>query len=396
MRFSKVARRINIAIFLQYKFLCCAVRGGSIFIVQKCIKKLSFFDGIWYNTNKSKIEIQKESERVRCEPVTLAFPELETRVKLLGRAAFTEQGIACDWSASGIAFTVFCGGTISVDMDASSNRNTFFRLYIDGTEAAERFSLMEKKTYILAEALPEGEHSVMLIRDTAVHFRTCFIRGITLNCDPSTLRPMPDAGLLIDFIGTSITCGSGTLDLDLEARYNNESATRAFSFLTAQALNADWIFSSKGTMGVAREVVEKDVAFNLRTLYDSAYGYRDPEPRYVWRRHPDLTVMDIGPNDRVTEEEFIDAVLEFIGHIRELHPRCAILILHGFGTADKYKAAYPEIVARLGGEAGRIWECFTPVGKGAYDGIHPTVEQHRINADVVIRFFRENILSKIG
>ena len=336
-------------------------------------------------------------EVVRTE-TTITAAELEGKVKLLGRASFTDRGLACDWSASGFSFIVNCEGDISAEVDAGLNvlsRNIHFRLYIDGVESERRFSFTKKGSYPIARGLEPGEHTISFVRDTAVHNYDMFFQSITMTCDASTLHAAPDAELYIDFIGTSLTCGSGCLDVDSTIKANNESATRAFSFLTAQALGADWIFSSRGSMGVTQIVEEDGVQFNLRTLYDSAYGYREPETKYQWTRHPDIEIMDVGPNDKVSPKEFMDATVEFVEHIREVHPDCAIVFVHGFGSSDKYYDYYPQIVERLGGEANLVWECFTPVGAGANDGIHPTVEQHKTDAEVIVKFLQDNVLDKI-
>ena len=71
------------------------------------------------------------------EPIPVVYAQTDLTLferpelfKLLGRAEITDQGLICDWPASGIEFEVNCQGTLT--MDCRMVRNAYYEIYVDG------------------------------------------------------------------------------------------------------------------------------------------------------------------------------------------------------------------------------------------------------------------------
>lgn len=332
-------------------------------------------------------------KEVRRTLTTISAAELNGRIKLFGRTAIVDRGISCDFSASGFEFKVNCEGDITFHVTSNSTSNTYFRAYLDGVESERRYAITRDFDMPVFKAVEPGEHTISFIRDTSVADRDVFIEGITMTCDPATIEATPDKELLIEFVGTSNTCASGVLCIDTTTNSNNEAATRGYAYLTARALDTDWMLTCKGGIGVAKEVKNGRNTLNLRQLYDTAYGFRDPDTPYQWTRHPDIVVLEVGPNDKLVGDAFVDVCLEMVDHVRTLHPDCKILFLHA-EESTKHTKDYPVILEKLGGSANKIWDCTTPnEGRSALDGIHRNVEQNQACGEFVTAFIRDNLLS---
>ena len=136
----------------------------------------------------------------------------------------------------------------------------------------------------------------------------------------------------IEFIGDSITCGYG-----LEGTWNvdsfctsQERPDKAYAFLTARALNADFMLCSWSGIGITSNYVDPETVMLPETqwLMPGVWPYTDKsgelrlkrEP-HVWDEQkfsPDIVVINLGTNDASWVRGIEDRRLAYVSGLRQL------------------------------------------------------------------------------
>ena len=346
---------------------------------------------------------------------TIPSEQLEGKVKLIGKAAFTDEGIATDWAGSGFEFEAQCSGNVTVHVTADfshyASTKSIYRIFVDGVAQEDRVTIDHTGDYLIAVGLSEGTHTITMRRETDSFNIDLFVDSITMRCIPASIKATADKDMLIEFIGTSITSGAACLGTN--GGYAEYSATRAYPTVVCDMLGADETRSSRGSMGIIATVkAGTSQGLSFPTYYPLAYAYRDLETQYVYSREPDIICMDIGPNDSkgmineslgTTYEAadippmFRTAAVNFIKQVRTLHPNAKIVIVHGMMSAANHIDDYDPIIATLADEG--ITGVFhvqckngTSDAAGSGAGGHPNVAEHAYIANTLAHFIDETVI----
>ncbi len=338
----------------------------------------------------------------------LSDEEVAANLKLIGRTEVTEKGIVPHTTASGIAFYSDCSGDITLEVFGSKNLfdAQYFIVYVDG-EIYNRVELNHRvknrtvtDTLTLAEDLEPGMHRIEIYRETEEINAYCEWKELTLN---GTLLPVPEAPMLIEFVGDSITTGYGAYPFsyadqgDPVDHPSRQAGTKSYAFLTARALGMDITVTC--TSGYGAEVGWNADGVNMQDMYDKTAFHHDREAAWGFERPADIVVINLGTNDnsvrksRFTKESTIlEGMENLIKMVREKNPDAKIVWATGMmGIA--FKPGLTEIVEKLGGAEEGYFFCVLPKGTSGGAG-HPNEEEHQAAADELIAFLKENVLEK--
>ena len=176
--------------------------------------------------------------------------DIKDNIKKLGRASDTKEGIALDWTASGIEFNANCAGDVALKIQAScsspdsnahdNDKDCYYTVYIDGVRQNNRLRVMNGTfTVKIAEGLDIGDHTFKVVKMTeAVNAKTV-VQAIELN---GTFGEKPAASkYIIEAIGDSITSGHSSTAIGISdtARSRFSDGTRTYAYLTAENLGAE-------------------------------------------------------------------------------------------------------------------------------------------------------------
>ena len=109
--------------------------------------------------------------------VTLSVPSnLSTTFRQLGRGYVRNNGIACDFTCTGIEFNAFCMG--SIYMKTRSGGDTYWTIYVDGVRQKNRIYTNTSTTgwVEIAYGLAEGDHTITIVKQSQ------FTLGISTGC----------------------------------------------------------------------------------------------------------------------------------------------------------------------------------------------------------------------
>ena len=137
--------------------------------------------------------------------------------------------------------------------------------------------------------------------------------------------------MLIEYVGDSITVGKGVFSNG--GTYASDdpahAATYAYSYLSAQALNADWRITARGGCGYLRTT---ETGGSCPKTMSQMYNYVNPFAAdgdlisYGFERKADIVVLALGTNDTASGDTFKQAVRDMIAQIRSKNGNVPIVL----------------------------------------------------------------------
>lgn len=340
------------------------------------------------------------------EAVTYALAEHADDVKLIGRTEVTDDAIVPHTTASGIAFYSDCSG--SVEMEVYGDRNYFYRqyfiVYVDGV-IANRVVLDHgvpkhpvTETVTLVEDLEPGMHRIEIYKETEEVDAYCEWRSITLNGE---LIPVPEAPMLIEFVGDSITTGFGAYPFSYQEgsqTVDRQAGTKSYAFLTAAELGMD--IQVCCTSGYGAEVGYNADGVNMQDMYEyTAYhhDHKDDDAKWSFDRTADIVVINLGTNDLgasrqkgIKESQVVAGMKNLMELVRECNPDAKVVWCTGMmGIA--FKSGIEKNVEELGGADNGYYFCTLPMNTAGGGG-HPDEQGHIDAAETLTQFLLDEVL----
>ncbi len=282
----------------------------------------------------------------------------KANVKRLGRTVMIDDTLWFSYSASGVEFN-FTGSSLTFDLRSDSKymeeaNQVRFAIYVDGERVVDEMMDEAFKNVEVLNLSASETHVIKFVKLSESSSSTIGIQHVT--CDESAaISPTADKDLKIEFIGDSITCGYG-VDGTLGDKFSttNEDATKAYAYLTAEELDADYSLVSFSGYGIISGYTNGDKVESqqLPKYYDYignsygtfALGKKTSETEWDFTQYtPDVVVINLGTNDASYTkgdsskcEEYIEAYYDFIGTIRLKYPDAAIVCTLGLMGQDLY------------------------------------------------------------
>lgn len=353
-----------------------------------------------------------------------SFKANQETVKSLGRTHKYNGSLWLTLSGSGAAFS-FVGQKAEIvlkgDNTAEGTEN-FARIGINvnGKRVVEDRMDRPSKTYTVFESEVEQPVEIEIIKLSEAAMSTVGIAEIRVET-AGTIEPAPARELKIEVIGDSITCGYGVDDESGQQPFSTatEDATRAYAYLTAQALEADYSLVSYSGYGIISGYTdngEKLLTHILPDYYEKlakSEGRLDgtSDPLTVeWdfeRFAPDLIVINLGTNDdsyaqdhAERQAEFAKRYAEFLHTVRRRNPNARILCTLGI-MGDRLYPFVEQAVARYVSESGdkRVSAMRFDVQQ-AEDGYgsdgHPSAATHIKAEDKLAAHIRTLLAERVG
>ena len=323
---------------------------------------------------------------------TLDLTKDAQKVKLLGRTEADATGICNDWPGSGLEFEVECKGNVELTYTSTGGTPTF-TAFVDGVETG-RFDVPSGSTATVAikNILP-GKHTVRIVRDSEIATNKAYkttLTGLRFNGVASSVKATAKKDLYIEFIGDSITAGCGTLgDTKTAWSTSTHAATKAYSYLTAELLDADYSLVAKGGMSVAKAADK----IHAKDMYLAENVWRDPDTAYTFSRKADVVVISLGANDTATPDDLLYSELKLLTEkVREKNPNAKIVHIYNI-MSNKHPDTFPKVVEDLGGAAKGYYvlkmdRLINGVPAKAGGTPHPSYEDNLKNAPKLAEFIK--------
>lgn len=334
------------------------------------------------------------------DPNLKMIDTLMDNIKTQGRTAMVRGTLMLDFTVSGIEFELDCAGDVYATFNASKISNIgstgglYFTIVVDGQTLARDYcclkSIGETKV-LLAEDLPAGKHTFAIYRQSEHSNGEAGI--CALSYEGELLDKPADKDLYIEYIGDSISCGFGNLG---NASQGDGAAlwsdgTQAYTFITSQALNADWSTVSWSGLGCK-------YGYSTTTMQDvypaQRYNY-DKNTQYDFAKEPDVIVLALGTNDNSIQSDATlkrAGLVEMLQLVRAKNPNAPIVWIHGMMT-NGVSSMIEDIVAEFGGADAGYYACRL-TQNNAGGGSHPNLAGQQKFADELVAFLQANGLTE--
>jgi lysophospholipase L1-like esterase len=179
-----------------------------------------------------------------------------------------------------------------------------------------------------AASVPVEEHELTICKDTESGIGYLEFRGLI---GEGLLPPPPLASRKIEFVGNSITCGSGIDVSEIPCGkgkwYDQHNAWLSYGPLTARALNAQWHITAVSGIGLMHSCCNMGNIVMPR-VFDKI-DQRDDSLAWDFSRYiPDVVTICLGQNDGIQDSAvFCGNYVQFIGRIRGYYPAAQIVCL---------------------------------------------------------------------
>lgn len=328
-------------------------------------------------------------------------------VKILGRTITYKNIVWCGHSGSGISFH-FKGKELSVFLRGDNTTQGY------ETEGRARFGIYVNHTRIMTQMLEQQQQKISIIKQEhevdvdiqIVKLSECAMSTIGIEKietdETAEVNPTLPKLHKIEFVGDSITCGYG-VDMNeplVGFQTNTEDVTKAYSYLTAQNLNADYsmvCFSGYGVVSGYTDTEEKNRTSLVPTYYEKiGFSYAKPFNELVFEDQPwdfkkyipELIIVNLGTNDasyckeeKERMDEYTTEYVEFLKKIRMYNPESVIITTLGLmgqslypsleRAIERYRAQtrdkniYPVLLDEHKAEAGYVSD------------MHPSILSHQ-------------------
>ena len=350
-------------------------------------------------------------------------------VKIIGRAFVYNNCLWLSYSGTGIEFICNDGfrALLCADLIEKGAADSFARVTVLKDGAPILDERLDNKQ-MAVEIRDEGVHTYTILKLSESDNSSVGILELesygTMTADDGDavgLIPTEEKRLKVEFIGDSITCGYGVEGrLGETFTTETENFMKAWPYLTAKKLNADYSAVSKSGAGLISGYTDSgernldniftgyyDLMGCTRYGIDGTVGPKDFE--YDFSLEPDLILIMLGTNDisycRPVDEEgrprlpaaeekerrkaFYTAYKKFVKHVREKNPLskivCSLGIL-GDGLNEEVNMAVSEL--RAEGDQRIFWLPVKP--QNSADGYgtdyHPSQITQKKLAETVADF----------
>jgi lysophospholipase L1-like esterase len=323
------------------------------------------------------------------------------RIRYFGRIAAGLAGGGADaegisgavffnWSGSGFTFS-FSGTGAEAELMTDLRDGALVKpesrahigVYLDGApEPVHRFLLQTQRAWVaLVEDLPEGAHTVRVVKLSEVGHGRAALLGLRLTGDAAaSLPPLADVNTRrMEIIGDSISTGYGSDSAPDAAGFQTweENALHTYGALAARMLQAQANIIAVSGIGIGhyyglgtKNLMPELYTYTDKLLYDH-YGSIPTKWDFASFR-PDVIVVKMGSNDaqycehvqgitepekRVRREDFQSRYGEFIRQVRALNPSAEIFCLYDDRMPLRSEvAAAAESLRRQGDAKVHGWE----------------------------------------
>jgi lysophospholipase L1-like esterase len=324
--------------------------------------------------------------RVDCKPEgpAFAFPAVSLRVRF--------QGSALD-------LRLLDSGT------GGAQSTNYYDISIDGAAPTRLEIAAGDHVYPLARDLADGEHRAEVVKrvESNTNSGKGQVLGLRVRAG-STLLPVTQKPLRLEFVGDSITCGYGdevstTTPDNFHYTTLNSNANAAYGAVAARQLDAEYVAVAISGRGVYRNYSggagKLAPVFYSDTLPDDSAAPPWDFTRYL----PDVVVVNLGTNDfsppGPDHDAYKAAYTGFLQQIRGHYPGALLLAVVGPMLSDSYPAgvqAWTTVQSDVSGVVNELtaqgdpkvhFLALTPQSAPYGEDYHPTLATHQQMAQAV-------------
>lgn len=314
-----------------------------------------------------------------------------------GRIDFTDPKKPRAWAPGVYMQAKFRGTSCQVIIEDEmlyGNLHNYLEIIVDNWNPIRIQTKGRTDTIQVAQGLPDREHIITICKNTESGIGYIAFAGII--CKQLLPQP-PKLSRKMEFIGNSITCGSGmdlsAIPCDKGQWYDQHNAWLSYGPVTARTLGAQWHLSAVSGIGLIHSCC------NMNITMPQVYGKINMRADSIaWNSndyHPDVISVCLGENDGVQDSvTFCSAYVSFLEKLRADHPRATIICLTSpmasvalNNVLQNYLTGIVSYMNNKGDK--KISSYFFKKRYASGCGEHPDLKEHQQIAQELIAYVRK-------
>jgi len=319
-------------------------------------------------------------------------------IQYTGRIDFTNPKLPRFWQP-GVYFTIrfsgsYCEVILNDEILWGKNHN-YLEVIIDG-KAARIQTRAKTDTLDLGKGLSGGIHVLTVCKNTEANIGFLELVRISVR---ELLKPLSKPARKIEFIGNSITCGTGAdlseIPCGKGVWQDQHNAYLSYGPVTARALNAQYHLSAVSGIGLMRSCCNMNII--MPHVFDKVSMRNDTINWDFNKYQPDVVTVCLGQNDGIQDSTaFCTNYLSFLEQLRKYYPKAEIICLTS-PMADARLAAFMKKVlttivntVNRNGDKKITRYFFSKQYHNGCDG-HPDLAEHQQIAVELIAFVKKTM-----
>jgi len=319
-------------------------------------------------------------------------------IQFTGRIDFTNPLLPRFWQP-GVYFTAkFIGERCEVILNDEvlwGKNHNYLEVVVDGV--AKRIQTKSAHdTIVVAEDLTGGVHTLLVCKNTEANIG--YLELVGIRCK-QLLKPSPKPVRKIEFIGNSITCGTGSDVSEIPCGkgvwQDQHNAYLSYGTITARTLNAQYHLSSVSGIGLMHSCCGMNII--MPKVFDKISMRNDTISWNFKRYQPDVVTICLGQNDGQQDSSlFCDNYISFIKQLHGYYPKSQFILLTSpmadAGLVAFMKKTLTAVMNKLNYSGDKKVNVYF-FSKQYHNGCdsHPDLEEHKLIAGELTAFIKKKM-----
>jgi lysophospholipase L1-like esterase len=307
-------------------------------------------------------------------------------IQYTGRIDFTDPAAPRFWQPGVYIQLKFKGSHCTILMDDEAHN--YLAIQVDNLPA-KRFQTTGKHNLIkLTDKLDNGAHTLTICKNTEAGIG--YLQFMGVQCEallPLKTKPVRK----IEFIGNSITCGTGSDESLYPCGqgqwYDQHNAWMSYGPVTARALHAQWQLASVSGIGLIHSCC--NMPFAMPQVYDKI-NMRGDSLKWDFKYQPDVVAVCLGENDGIQDSVvFCTAYKQFINTIKQHYPKATIICLSSPMADKELNPVLRRNILAVVKNNKNVYHYFFSKQYGHGCGGHPDLKEHTLMAAELTNYIRK-------
>lgn len=320
-------------------------------------------------------------------------------IQYTGRIDFTNPKRPRFWAPGVYVQAKFTGRSVDIivnDEVLGGTNHNYLEVKIDNGRPIRLQTKSKTDTLRLIRDIGDREHTITICKNTESGIG--YLEFVGFLCKGLAALP-PKPTRKIEFIGNSITCGTGSdlseVPCDKGPWYDQHNAYLSYGPTVARDLNAQWHLTAVSGIGLIHSCCQMTVT--MPDVFDKMNGRADTGAWDFSRYVPDVVTVCLGQNDGIQDStRFCGAYVKFIGTIRTQYPAAHIVCLTSPMADAKLTAAMKNYLTGVVTYVNRqgdanVHSFFFARSYNSGCGGHPDLAEHVLIANELSAFLRKTL-----
>jgi lysophospholipase L1-like esterase len=270
-------------------------------------------------------------------------------IQYTGRISFSNPLLPKFWQPGVYIETKFVGGDCDIivrDQELWGKNHNYLEVVVDG-EAVRLQTKSKQDTIEVARGLSKGNHTLVICKNTEANIG--YVEFVGIRCK-QLVKPPAKPLRKIEFIGNSITCGTGSDQSEVPCGkgvwQDQHNAYLAYGPTVARSLNAQWVLSAVSGIGLMHSCCNLDIV--MPPVFDKI-DLRGDSILWDFKNYqPDVLTVCLGQNDGIQDSVlFCNNYVKFLTRLRIYYPSTQIILLSSPMGDEKLTAALKNYLSAI-------------------------------------------------